>query len=410
MTFELKIPEIGESIIEGLLVEWSKSDGDMVAVDDQVLVLETDKITMTITSERAGRITILIPAGQTVEVGQVVATIDESARPEAGSTTKPVEDEPFEAAAEQEEEPDLSALSPAVRKMILGLHLDPAGIVGTGKEGRILKSDVLRHIEQLNGVEAPEPAADATASAPILTDETKDRPTPGRQTRKPMSRLRQRLAQRLVEVQQTAAILTTFNEVDMSLIIALRSRYKEMFKERHQVGLGFMSFFVKATVDALKTVPGVNSFIEGDELVTNHFFDIGIAVSSDKGLVVPVIRDADSKSMADIERDIARLAEKARNRTLELSDISGGVFTISNGGIFGSLLSTPILNPPQSAILGMHAIKKRPIAVNDEVVIRPMMNLALSYDHRLIDGREAVTFLKRIVECLENPERLLLEV
>ena len=225
-----------------------------------------------------------------------------------------------------------------------------------------------------------------------------------------MSRLRQRLAERLVEVQQTAAILTTFNEADMSAVMELRSRYKEEFKKKHGIGLGFMSFFVKATVDALKTVPEVNAYIEGDEIVTNHYYDIGVAVSTDKGLVVPVIRDADRLSMAEIELSIVDLATRAQERKLELSDLTGAVYTISNGGVFGSLLSTPILNPPGSAILGMHTIQKRPVAIDDEIVIRPMMYLAMSYDHRLIDGREAVTFLKRIVECIEDPERLLLEI
>ena len=223
-----------------------------------------------------------------------------------------------------------------------------------------------------------------------------------------MSRLRQRLAERLVEVQQTAAILTTFNEVDMSRVLELRAAYKESFRRRHDIGLGFMSFFVKATVDALKTVPGVNAYIEGDEIVTNHYFDIGIAVSTDKGLVVPVVRDADRLSMAEIEASITDLAVRAQERRLELSDLSGAVFTISNGGVFGSLMSTPILNPPGSAILGMHSIQKRPIAVDDEVVIRPMMYLALSYDHRIIDGREAVTFLVRVKEAIEDPQRLLI--
>jgi 2-oxoglutarate dehydrogenase E2 component (dihydrolipoamide succinyltransferase) len=231
-----------------------------------------------------------------------------------------------------------------------------------------------------------------------------------RQTRAPMSRLRQRLAERLVEVQQTAAILTTFNEADMSRVMALRSEYKESFKKRYEIGLGFMSFFVKATVEALKTVPAVNAYIEGDEIVTNHYFDIGVAVSTDKGLVVPVVRDADRLSMAGIEASIADLASRAQERRLELSDLSGAVFTISNGGVFGSLQSTPILNPPGSAILGMHTIKKRPVVVDDEIVIRPMMYLAVSYDHRIIDGSQAVTFLKRIVECIDDPDRLLLEI
>ena len=225
-----------------------------------------------------------------------------------------------------------------------------------------------------------------------------------------MSRLRQRLAERLVEVQQTAAILTTFNETDMSRVMALRSEYKEEFKKKHEIGLGFMSFFVKATVDALKAVPAVNAYIDGDEIVTNHYFDIGVAVSTDKGLVVPVVRDADRLTMAEIEMSIADLAQRAQERRLEFSDLTGAVFTISNGGVFGSLLSTPILNPPGSAILGMHTIQKRPVAVGDEIAIRPMMYLAVSYDHRIIDGREAVTFLKRICDCIEDPERMLLEI
>ncbi len=414
MAFEFKIPEVGESITEGLLVEWSIDDGGIVAVDDPVLVLETDKITMTVTTDRGGQLSILVPAGETVEVGQIVATIDEavtalstpppsSTRNESDPTGPPVSDD--------DKDVDMTGLSPAVRKMLLDLHLDPAVITGTGKEGRILKGDVLRFLAEGKEAVVSEPAqpVDQPAAKPSQPA-TAAIKSGARQTREPMSRLRQRLAERLVEVQQTAAILTTFNEVDMSSIMELRSRYKEIFAQRHEVGLGFMSFFVKATVEALKTVPAVNAFIENGELVTNHYYDIGIAVSSERGLVVPVIRDADTSSMATIEKSIKNLAAKAQNRTLELSDLSGGVITISNGGIFGSVLSTPILNPPQSAILGMHAIKKRPIVVDDEIVIRPMMNLALSYDHRLIDGREAVTFLKRIVDCLENPERLLLEV
>jgi 2-oxoglutarate dehydrogenase E2 component (dihydrolipoamide succinyltransferase) len=276
-----------------------------------------------------------------------------------------------------------------------------------------LKADVLRFLEQKTD-DADRPDAESE-SAPEHAPPEQPSPQPvelpdRRQTRAPMSRLRIRLAERLVQVQRTAAMLTTFNEADLSRVIELRKIYKESFKERHDVGLGFMSFFVKAVVEALKTVPEVNAFIEGEEIITNHYYDIGVAVSTEKGLVVPVVRDADRLSMAAIETSIADLAERAHQRRLELSDLTGAVFTVSNGGIFGSLLSTPILNPPGSAILGMHAIQKRPVVVDDEIVIRPMMYLALSYDHRIIDGREAVTFLKRIVECIEDPERLLLEV
>ena len=421
MAFEVKIPEVGESITEGFLAEWSQPDGAVVAVEDPLLVLETDKITMNVNAEQAGRLHILVAEGETVEVGQVVATIDtgvtapadedEKPAPAAAATSPAPEPQTAETAA-----PDVAGLSPAVRRLVAEHRLDPAAIEGTGKGGRILKSDVLRYLEtrETGGAAEPEPAS--VEAKPVSTAAVEPpRPRPvampdQRQTRAPMSRLRQRLAERLVEVQQTAAILTTFNEADMSRVMALRSQYKESFKKRYGVGLGFMSFFVKATVEALKTVPAVNAYIEGDEIVTNHYYDIGIAVSSGKGLVVPVVRDADRLSMAGIEASIADLALRAQENRLELSDLSGAVFTISNGGIFGSLQSTPILNPPGSAILGMHAIKKRPVVVDDEIVIRPMMYLAVSYDHRIIDGSEAVTFLKRIVECIEDPDRMLLEI
>ena len=421
MAFEVKIPEVGESITEGFLAEWSQPDGAVVAVEDPLLVLETDKITMNVNAEQAGRLHILVAEGETVEVGQVVATIDtgvtapadedEKPAPAAAATSPAPEPQTAETAA-----PDVAGLSPAVRRLVAEHRLDPAAIEGTGKGGRILKSDVLRYLEtrETGGAAEPEPTSvEAKPVSKAAVEPPRPRPVAmpdQRQTRAPMSRLRQRLAERLVEVQQTAAILTTFNEADMSRVMALRSEYKESFKKRYGVGLGFMSFFVKAVVEALKTVPAVNAYIEGDEIVTNHYYDIGIAVSSGKGLVVPVVRDADRLSMAGIEASIADLALRAQENRLELSDLSGAVFTISNGGIFGSLQSTPILNPPGSAILGMHAIKKRPVVVDDEIVIRPMMYLAVSYDHRIIDGSEAVTFLKRIVECIEDPDRMLLEI
>jgi len=426
MAVDVTIPEIGESINEGFLAEWSKQDGATVAAEEPLLVLETDKITMNVTAEVAGKLEILVAEGESVQVGQVVARIDPAA---AGDETPiAAETAPTEppAAAVREVPPpaaesspaptaDLSHLSPAVRRLVEENKLDPSAIKGTGKGGRILKGDVLAFMTTptTSAAEAPAPptAAETAPSPPT--------PMPGptavvdagqRQSRKPMSRLRQRLAERLVQVQQTTAMLTTFNEADMSRVMALRSEYKDSFTKRYGVKLGFMSFFVKAVVDALKTVPEVNAFIEGDEIITNHYYDIGIAVSSEHGLVVPVIRDADRLSMAGVETAIGELAGKARDRTLGISDLQGAVFTITNGGIFGSLLSTPILNPPGSAILGMHSIKKRPIVVDDEIVIRPVMQLAVSYDHRIIDGKEAVTFLKRIVDCLENPERLLLEI
>ncbi|HSO24906.1 MAG TPA: 2-oxoglutarate dehydrogenase complex dihydrolipoyllysine-residue succinyltransferase [Chondromyces sp.] len=435
MAVEVKIPEVGESITEGVLVEWSQADGAVVAAEDPLLVLETDKITMNVNAEQGGRLKILVPAGETVEVGQVVATIDPSAAGEAQTAAEPTERaEPAAAAKESEQaaagaeaEPpsrstpeELDGLSPAVQRMVREHGVDPSQIDGTGKGGRILKGDVIRFLEERRAQGGAEPPAKRSAPAEKEEEATVEPPKPAppapaaapgeRQTRAPMSRLRQRLAERLVEVQQSAAILTTFNEADMSRVMALRAAHKEDFKKRYGIGLGFMSFFVKAAVDALKTVPEVNAFIEGGEIVNNHYYDIGVAVSTDKGLVVPVVRDADRLSMAEIEASIADLATRAQERRLELSDLTGAVFTISNGGVFGSLLSTPILNPPGSAILGMHSIQKRPVVVDDEIVVRPMMYLAVSYDHRIIDGREAVTFLKRIKECLENPERMLLEV
>jgi 2-oxoglutarate dehydrogenase E2 component (dihydrolipoamide succinyltransferase) len=439
MPINVTIPEVGESITEGILAEWSKTDGAWVNRDEPLLVLETDKITMTVNAEESGALSITVAEGETVEVGQVVATIDPDAKPPA--TEKPeAQPAPSHAPAsapdpapEPTPEPSPAApppisppagteqasaklekvkgLSPAVQRMVVEHHLDPASIEGTGRDGRITKSDVVRHLE------SPSPAPASAAPSAPETEPTAAAPSPGpvplvteRQTREPMSPLRQRIAERLVEVQQQAAILTTFNEADMSSVMALRAAYKESFKQKHGIGLGFMSFFVKASIDALKAVPTVNGFIDGDQVVTNHYYDIGIAVSTDRGLVVPVVRNADQLSMAEIELAIADLATRAQERRLELSELTGAVFTISNGGIFGSMMSTPILNPPGSAILGMHAIEKRPVVVDDEIVIRPMMYLAVSYDHRLIDGRESVTFLKRIKECIENPERMMLEV
>jgi len=423
MPVEVKIPEVGESITEGVLVEWTVSDGAVVAPEQELLVLETDKITMNVNAEQAGRLKILVAEGETVEVGQVVGTIDTEVSAEETDTTegdpektqeeKPKEPESSGEATQPPQNDHVDRLSPAVQRLVREHEVDPNEIEGTGKDGRILKADVIRFVEQRDPARDQEDEpAESAPSGPSAKAPQKPEPASSgeRQTRAPMSRLRQRLAERLVEVQQNAAILTTFNEADMSAVIELRGRYKEDFKKRHGIGLGFMSFFVKAAVDALKTVPNVNAFIEGEEIVTNHYYDIGVAVSTDKGLVVPVVRGADSRTMAEIEAEIADLASRAQERRLELSDLTGAVFTISNGGVFGSLLSTPILNPPGSAILGMHSIQKRPVAVDDEVVIRPMMYLAMSYDHRIIDGREAVTFLKRIVECIENPERMMLEI
>ncbi len=431
MPLEVRIPEVGESITEGILAEWSKANGDWVELEEPLLVLETDKITMTVDAEAAGQLAILIAEGATVQVGQVVGTIDtEARRPSVPAGERPVAE--AEQAPPRAPEPGssppppaaavplnppagmpqaaarlepLQGLSPAVQRMVVEHHLDAADIAGSGRDGRLTKADVVRYIDQQQRPSAPsdEPVS-GTAPGQLVELVTEQ------QTRAPMTPLRQRVAERLVEVQQRSAILTTFNEADMSGVMALRARYKASFKERHGIGLGFMSFFVKASIDALKTVPGVNSHIDGADVVTNHYYDIGIAVSTNRGLVVPVLRGADRLSMSEVEARIADYSRRAQERKLELSEITGAVFTISNGGVFGSMMSTPILNPPGSAILGMHAIKKRPVVVDDEIAVRPMMYLAVSYDHRIIDGREAVTFLKRIVECIEHPERMLLEI
>ena len=442
MSAEVKIPQVGESITEGLLAEWSRSSGDVVAVDEPLLVLETDKVTMTVNAEHSGRLEVLVPAGEQVSIGQVVGRIDTSVSPAQGAAPSAPPETPSapEMPAAGTAEPPLTTpagfpqahaklagvehLSPAAQRLVVEHHLDPSVIPASGRDGRLTKEDVLRHLEQRSGAPAaaqpptapltpapappPPQAPPRTASPPPVSPAAP--PAGERQTRTPMTPLRARIAERLVQAQQNAAILTTFNEVDMTRVLELRSRFRGQFKERFGVDLGLMSFFLKASVDALKTVPQVNAFIEGDQIVTNHYYDIGIAVSTEKGLVVPVLRNVDQLPMAEVERQLVLLAERARDRKLELSDLIGGVFTVSNGGVFGSILSTPFLNPPQSAILGMHTIKKRPVVVDDQVVVRPMMYLALSYDHRLVDGREAVTFLRRIVDCVENPERMLLEV
>jgi len=431
MNIQVQVPQVGESITEGVLVEWSKQDGDRVATDDPLFTLETDKVTMTVNAEHTGKLKILVPAGQTVKIGQVVAEVDTDAaeeKPEAVPQTSGPAFHPIAGAPQAREKlahADLQELAPSVRRLVQEHDVDPSVVDGTGRDGRVTKGDVLAHVAKA-GAPAPRqevpvklaaPAAPVAPVAPLapatpkrleVVRTTED--VQARQTRTPMTPLRQRIAERLVQAKNETALLTTFNEADMSQVMALRARYKDAFQQKHGVALGFMSFFVKAVVDALQVVPQVNAQIQGDEVVQNHFYDIGVAVGTERGLVVPVVRDCDQLSFAGVEKAIAALAKKVKDKTITLPELSGGVFTISNGGIYGSLLSTPILNPPQSGILGMHAIKKRPIAVGDDVVVRPMMYLAMSYDHRLVDGREAVTFLKRIVDCIEHPERLLLEI
>jgi len=412
---EVKVPEVGESITEGILVEWVAADGSFVNADDPLFVLETDKITMDVAAEVAGKLVVQVPAGETVAVGQTVALIDADAV--ADSAQAPAAAAEPAAAGDAPADP-VDDLAPAVRRLVAEHKLDPAAINGTGKDGRITKGDVLAHLEKGQPAAPAETAAPkaapAATPAPAAAPAAPPRPTgpvtsdDGRETREPMTSLRRRAAERLLQAQQNAAILTTFNELDMSAVMALRKEKQEAFQQKFGVKLGFMSFFIKAAVKALQEVPAINARIEGDMIVHNHYFDIGVAVGTDRGLVVPVVRDADQLSFDGIEKSIIDLATRARDRKLTLDDLSGGVFTISNGGIYGNMMSTPIVNPPQSGILGMHAIKKRAVVVDDEIVVRPMMYVAVSYDHRLVDGQEAVTFLKTIVDQVENPDPALL--
>ncbi len=418
------VPSVGESISEGILSRWHKSDGSLVKAGEPLFELETDKATSDIPAAGSGVLRIAVKEGETVAVGSTVATIDpaDSTTVPAPATKKdPAPPPAKQRAQDTQKAPEASPappatdpkpaqpLSPAVRRLVTEEGVDVSEVAATGPGGRITKGDVLAHLESAS---PQAPATDPTSAVPLPATTSADAIAPAapRETRQRMSGLRQRIAQRLVEVQQTAAILTTFNEADMSRVLELRSLYKESFQKKHGVGLGFMSFFVKASIDALKTFPAVNARIDGNEIVYQNFYDIGVAVSTDRGLLVPVIRSAEALSFAAIEKAIAGSATKAREGTISVGDLQGGTFTITNGGTFGSLLSTPILNPPQSAILGMHAMKKRPVAVDDQIVIRPMMYLALSYDHRLVDGRDAVSFLVRIKDCIENPERMMFEL
>jgi 2-oxoglutarate dehydrogenase E2 component (dihydrolipoamide succinyltransferase) len=395
---EVKIPPMGESITSGVLAKWHVKEGDIVKKDQALFELETDKITSEGTAEAAGQVSLKVTAGSEVKIGQAVAVIntDVAAGAAAPAAATPAS-APKQAAAE-------AAVSPAVRRIAEETGINPTAVTGTGKAGRVTKGDMLAASETKPAAEPPVLAPTPKVAAPVAAS------TSARQTRKKMSPLRQKIAQRLVSAQHEAAMLTTFNEVDMSAVMALRAKYQDDFVKKNGFKLGFMSFFTKAVVHALKEVPGVNTQIDGDTIVENHYYDIGIAVSTDKGLMVPVIRNCDTQSMAAIEASIGDAAKRARDGKITLADFEGGVFTITNGGTFGSMLSTPIINPPQSAILGLHAINERPVAVNGQVVIRPMMYLALSYDHRLVDGREAVTFLVKVKQAIEDPARLLLSI
>jgi 2-oxoglutarate dehydrogenase E2 component (dihydrolipoamide succinyltransferase) len=407
MSVQVKIPAVGESISSGVVSVWHKKNGERVSKGEALFTLDTDKVSTEIVAEIDGVLETKVTEGQEVKIGEIVAVINDSA-PAAGQAAKEEKAKPDttqrQAAVTRKESKDSKVLSPAVRRIVDEEKLDPATISGSGKGERITKGDALsaaQNREAKPGEKQPIEPADI-----IEPELPGGEPSDGRVTRKRMSPLRRKIAQQLVMAQHTAAILTTFNECDMSEVQSLRAHAQEAFTKRYGLKLGFMSFFVKATVAALKTVPALNGRIEGDDFVQNNFYDIGVAVGTERGLVVPVVRDADKKSFADLERDIADFAKKAREGKLKIEELQGGTFTISNGGVYGSLLSTPILNPPQSGILGMHKIMERPIAVNGAVVVRPMMYLALSYDHRAVDGKEAVTFLIKVKEGIEKPNTL----
>jgi len=415
MSIDIIVPTLGESVTEATVAKWFKQPGEAVVQDEPLVELETDKVALEVNAPASGALAeVLVEAGSDVEVGALLGRVEEGATgtvapkptpaPAEKTPATPPEPTPAPPAAAAAPvatpvEEDIP-MAPAAERLILERGLDPSAIASSGRDGRISKADVLRHLEQV-------PAAPA-APQPVAAKEP--RPTEEREERIPMSRLRQTMAARLKEAQNTAAMLTTFNEVDMSALMQMRRDYRDVFEKKHGVRLGFMSFFTKACVTALQEIPNVNAEIDGTDVIYKNHYDIGVAVSAPKGLMVPVVRDADQRSIAGLEEEIGRLAGLARDGDLSIADLQGGTFTISNGGVFGSLMSTPILNPPQSGILGMHKIQDRPIAVDGEVVIRPMMYLALSYDHRIVDGREAVTFLVRVKECLEDPHRMLLDL
>lgn len=421
MKVDIKVPAVGESITEATIAEWLKKDGDQVKKNDVILSLETDKATVEVVAENDGKLATSAKAGDVVQIGATVGSIDTAAAGAAPSA--PAGDAPKAAAPAPEAAPAAvgygnstissakpgvnDSLSPATRRVVEERGLDKNTIPGTGKDGRITKYDA---------ESAPAPAAKGAAPAPakaapatVAAAPRKDF-TPGQSRRVPMTTIRKRIAERLVEAQHNAAILTTFNECDMSAVMALRDKYKDKFKEKYGVGLGFMGFFVQACIYALKEVPEVNGRIDGTDMIYNDFYNIGVAVGTEKGLIVPVLKNAEQLSLAGIEQEIRNYALKARDGKVSPNDMSGGTFTISNGGTYGSLMSTPILNAPQSGILGMHKIEERPVVVNKQIVIRPMMYLALSYDHRIIDGKGAVTFLVKVKEAIEDPQRLLLEI
>jgi 2-oxoglutarate dehydrogenase E2 component (dihydrolipoamide succinyltransferase) len=407
MSSEVKVPTLGESVSEATIGEWLKQPGQAVAADEPIASLETDKVSVELLAPVAGVMGQQIAAvGETVAVGALIATIEQGS---AGAAAAPA---PAPAAKQATSDAAVTSdaaqtLSPAVRRAVLEHGIDPSTVQGSGKDGRLTKEDVLAAAKAKDSIAPPAPAPQVAASpAPAITVATGER----REERVKMTRMRQTIARRLKSAQDEAALLTTFNDVDMSAVIGARDKYKDLFAKKHGIRLGFMSFFAKAACLALRDVPAANAYIEGDEIVYHDFVDISVAVSAPNGLVVPVVRDAHAKSFAQIELDIADFGKRAKDGALTMEDMKGGTFTISNGGVFGSLMSTPIINPPQSAVLGLHRIDERPVVVSGEIVIRPMMYIALSYDHRLIDGREAVTTLKIIKEAIEDPTRLLIDL
>ena len=415
MTIEIKVPQLPESVTDATLVAWHKKTGEPVSRDENLVDLETDKVVLEVPSPASGTLTeIKVADGTTVVAGDVLAIFEEGETPAKAATTDPGESAEAAAVPPQEATDDSDAaaksaasshkLSPAVRRLLDEHDLDATIVAGSGKDGRISKSDVMAYLKSHSdeNVAPGDPAAEIAITGESGSARTEQRVA--------MTRLRTRIAERMVEAQQTAAMLTTFNEIDLTKVMSLRSQFKESFEKEHGVRLGFMSFFAKAAVEALKKYPLVNASIEGADIVYHDFFDIGIAVSSERGLMVPILRDVDQLSFAQVEANIAALGKKARDGSMSMEDLTGGTFTITNGGVFGSLLSTPILNPPQSAILGMHSIQQRPVAIDGAVEIRPMMYVALTYDHRIIDGKEAVQFLVSIKNSLEDPGRMLLQV
>jgi 2-oxoglutarate dehydrogenase E2 component (dihydrolipoamide succinyltransferase) len=401
MAIEVKVPVLGESVSEATVGQWLKKPGEAVALDEAIASLETDKVAVEVPSPMAGIMgQQLVAEGDTVAVGAVLGVIEAA----GAAASAPAASAPAAAAPAAAVSGEASTLSPSVRRAVLEHGIDPAKVVGTGKDGRLTKEDVLEAAKRAG--EAPAPSA-APAAAPVASASAA---APRAEERVKMTRLRQTVARRLKEAQNTAAMLTTFNDVDMTEVMAMRERYRDLFEKKHGVRLGFMSFFTKAVALAARDIPAVNARIDGDEIVYHNYLDVSVAVSAPNGLVVPVVRNADAMSFAEIEKAIGDLGRRAKDGSLTMADMTGGTFTISNGGVFGGLMSTPIINPPQSAVLGLHRIEDRPVVRNGQIVARPMMYLALSYDHRLIDGREAVTFLKTVKEAIEDPARLLVDL